>query len=116
MRNIHYLKPNDLVRCQKWSNGNIKYYDAIVTNQLGSYSYVMQKAISVFDKYTEINYNEDGTVASMTEEYNDKLYSMTEDSETTTNVEDRLDEIAIGDDIIQMGNLVDANRQNAILF
>lgn len=108
------LKPNDLVRCQKWSNGNIKYYDAIVTNQLGSYSYVMQKAISVFDKYTEINYNEDGTVASMTEKYNDKLYSMTEDSETTTNVEDRLDEIAIGDDIIQMGNLVDANRQNAI--
>ena len=85
-----------------------------MTNQLGSYSYVMQKAISVFDKYTEINYNEDGTVASMTEEYNDKLYSMTEDSETTTNVEDRLDEIAIGDDIIQMGNLVDANRQNAI--
>lgn len=108
------LKPNDLVRCQKWSNGNIKYYDAIVTNQLGSYSYVMQKAISVFDKYTEINYNEDGTIASMTEEYNDKLYSMTEDSETTTNVEDRLDEIAIGDDIIQMGNLVDVNRQNAI--
>lgn len=108
------LKPNDLVRCQKWSNGNIKYYDAIVTNQLGSYSYVMQKAISVFDKYTEINYNEDGTVASMTEKYNDKLYSMIEDSETTTNVEDRLGEIAIGDDIIQMGNLVDANRQNAI--
>ena len=108
------LKPNDLVRCQKWSNGNIKYYDAVVTNQLGSYSYVMQKAISVFDKYTEINYNEDGTVASMTEEYNDKLYSMTEDSETTTNVEDRLDEIAIGDDIIQMGNLIDVNRQNAI--
>lgn len=108
------LKPNDLVRCQKWSNGNIKYYDAVVTNQLGSYSYVMQKAISVFDKYTEINYNEDGTVASMTEEYNDKLYSMTEDSESTTNVEDRLDEIAIGDDIIQMGNLIDVNRQNAI--
>lgn len=108
------LKPNDLVRCQKWSNGNIKYYDAIVTNQLGSYSYVMQKAISVFDKYTEINYNEDGTVASMTEEYNDKLYSMTEDSESTTNIEDRLDEIAIGDDIIQMGNLIDVNRQNAI--
>nr|DAN03429.1 MAG TPA: tail protein [Bacteriophage sp.] len=108
------LKPNDLVRCQKWSNGNIKYYDAVVTNQLGSYSYVMQKAISVFDKYTEINYNEDGTVASMTEEYNDKLYSMTEGSESTTNVEDRLDEIAIGDDIIQMGNLIDVNRQNAI--
>lgn len=108
------LKPNDLVRCQKWSNGNIKYYDAVVTNQLGSYSYVMQKALSVFDKYTEISYNEDGTVASMTEEYNNKLYSMTEDSETTTNVEDRLDEIAIGDDIIQMGNLVDVNRQNAI--
>lgn len=108
------LKPNDLVRCQKWSNGNIKYYDAIVTNQLGSYSYVMQKAISIFDKYTEINYNEDGTVASMTEEYNDKLYSMTENSESTTNVEDRLDEIAIGDDIIQMGNLIDVNRQNAI--
>lgn len=108
------LKPNDLVRCQKWSNGNIKYYDAVVTNQLGSYSYVMQKAISVFDKYTEINYNEDGTVASMTEKYNDKLYSMTEDSESTTNVEDRLGEIAIGDDIIQMGNLIDVNRQNAI--
>lgn len=108
------LKPNDLVRCQKWSNGNIKYYDAVVTNQLGSYSYVMQKAISVFDKYTEINYNEDGTVASMTEEYNDKLYSTTEDSESTPNVEDRLDKIAIGDDIIQMGNLIDVNRQNAI--
>lgn len=132
------FKPGDIIRCQKYNNGNIKYYDALIMSQIGSRQYIVQRATSVFDIYTEIHYNEDGTVESTKEEYNKTQYNKTETSfnvntgtyqpkSTTANEAQeanpdtdsdqsisRLDDIVAGDDMIQMGNIFDPQRQNAI--
>lgn len=119
------LKEGDIIRCQKYSDGNIKYYDALVVNQIESRRYIVMKATSVFDIYTELHYSDDGTLISSKEEYNNTQYNKTEQSYssstgTTSPVisskteEDRLDDIAAKDDMIQMGNIQDVSRQSAI--
>lgn len=129
------FKPGDIIRCQKYSEGNVKYYDALVMSQIDSRKFIVQKAHSVFDMYTEISYNLDGTEVSYTEKYNDSQYNRTElgfnagtneyapvssnyDEATGTyvpkTVEDRLDDIAKDDDMVQIGNIFDKQRQNAV--
>ena len=73
-----YFKPGDIVRCQKYNNGNIKYYDAIVTVQVDSYTYIMQKALSVFDTYTEVSYDDEGNLIKFEQSFNDTQYNKTE--------------------------------------
>lgn len=129
-----YFKPGDIVRCQKYTNGNIKYYDAIVTSQVGPDTYVMQKALSIFDIYTEISYDDEGNLIKFEQSYNDTQYNKTEtlynsnineyestrtinnntaDSNTAT-VDERLDDIAKGDDMVQVGNIYNIERQNVV--
>ena len=107
------FKPGDIIRCQKYTGGNIKYYDAVVMSQMESRQFIVQKATSVFDIYTEIHYNEDGSVASSEESYNNTQYSKTETSydvntgarkqvSSSNTTSDRLDDISEGDDMIQM--------------
>lgn len=119
------FKAGDIIRCQKYTDGNIKYYDAIVLAQIESRQFIVQKAVSVFDKYTEIHYNEDGSVKEYKEEYNTTQYDKTEQSynpttgqqesnSTSKTTSSRVDDIASGDDMIQMGNIYDVQRQNAI--
>lgn len=119
------FKPGDIIRCQKYADGNIKYYDAIVLAQIESRQFIVQKAVSVFDKYTEIHYNEDGSVDEYIEKYNTTQYSKTEESYSSVTgrvesssesktIEARVDDIASGDDMIQMGNIYNPERQNAI--
>lgn len=129
-----YFKPGDIIRCQKYNNGNIKYYDAIVTSQVNSYTYIMQKALSVFDVYTEYHYDDEGKLTDFEQSYNDTQYNKTETlynsntneyepARTTDNgtadgnataKEDRLDDIAKDDDMVQMGNIYNIERQNAV--
>lgn len=129
-----YFKPGDIIRCQKYNNGNIKYYDAIVTSQVDSYTYIMQKALSVFDVYTEYHYDDEGKLIDFEQSYNDTQYNKTEilynsntneyePARTTDNgtadgnataKEDRLDDIAKDDDMVQMGNIYNIERQNAV--
>lgn len=129
-----YFKPGDIIRCQKYNNGNIKYYDAIVTSQVDSYTYIMQKALSVFDVYTEYHYDDGGKLTDFEQSYNDTQYNKTETlynsntneyepARTTDNgtadgnataKEDRLDDIAKDDDMVQMGNIYNIERQNAV--
>lgn len=129
-----YFKPGDIIRCQKYNNGNIKYYDAIVTSQVDSYTYIMQKALSVFDVYTEYHYDDEGKLTDFEQSYNDTQYNKTETlynsntneyepARTTDNgtadgnataKEDRLDDIAKDDDMVQMGNIYNIERQNAV--
>lgn len=129
-----YFKPGDIIRCQKYNNGNIKYYDAIVTSQVDSYTYIMQKALSVFDVYTEYHYDDEGKLTDFEQSYNDTQYNKTEilynsntneyePARTTDNgtadgnataKEDRLDDIAKDDDMVQMGNIYNIERQNAV--
>lgn len=130
------FKPGDIIRCQKYADGNIKYYDGLIMSQIGTRSYIMLKATSVFDIYTEISYNEDGSVNYTKEEYNTSLYDKTEMSfnintgtqqpngeqaynnqnadPNTNTTTSRLDNPTEGDDMIQMGNIQDVQRQNAI--
>jgi hypothetical protein len=119
------FKPGDIIRCQKYTGGNIKYYDAIVMSQIESRQFIVQKATSVFDIYTEIHYNEDGSVASSEESYNNTQYSKTETSydvntgarkqvSSSNTTSDRLDDISEGDDMIQMGNIFNTERQGAL--
>lgn len=119
------FKPGDIIRCQKYTGGNIKYYDAIVMSQMESRQFIVQKATSVFDIYTEIHYNEDGSVASSEESYNNTQYSKTETSydvntgarkqvSSSNTTSDRLDDISGGDDMIQMGNIFNTERQGAL--
>lgn len=129
-----YFKPGDIVRCQKYNNGNIKYYDAIVTVQVDSYTYIMQKALSVFDTYTEMSYDDEGNLIKFEQSFNDTQYNKTEQlynsntneyepARTTDNgkadgnavsKDERLDDIAKDDDMVQMGNIYDIERQNAV--
>lgn len=124
---IPVFKPGDIVRCQKWDNQNIKYYDGIVLASVGLHSFAIQLAKSVFDKYTEISYDEKGNILEITEEYNDSLYDRTDwrpsDDDPTWDEEDppvdekerKLGTVEIGDSIVQVGNIKpDSGRQNAI--
>lgn len=119
------FKPGDIIRCQKYTGGNIKYYDAVIMSQMESRQFIVQKATSVFDIYTEIHYNEDGSVASSEESYNNTQYSKTETSydvntgarkqvSSSNTTSDRLDDISEGDDMIQMGNIFNTERQGAL--
>lgn len=125
-----YFKPGDIVRCQKYNNCNIKYYDAIVTTQVDSYTYIMQKALSVFDTYTEVSYDDEGNLIKFEQSFNDTQYNKTEQlynpntneyepARTTDNgkavtKDERLDDIAKDDDMVQMGNIYNIERQNAV--
>lgn len=124
---IPVFKPGDIVRCQKWDNQNIKYYDGIVLAPVGLHSFAIQLAKSVFDKYTEISYDEKGNIVEITEEYNNNLYDRTDwrpsDDDPTWNEGDppvdekerKLGTVEIGDSIVQVGNIKpDSGRQNAI--
>lgn len=106
------FKRGDIVRCQKYSEGNIKYYDALVLTQLTGRRFLMQKATSVFDIYTEISYGDDGSVESMTEEINKTQYE--KNTSEKLNDGNVLDNPAEKDNMIQIGNIENIDRQNAI--
>lgn len=116
------LKSGDIIRCQKFEENNIKYYDAIVTAHFKSKSYILQKAASVFDTYTEVTYSDTGEVESRTEIDNSTLYNKTEQSYNTETGEyqsnypttEKVADVAAEDDIVQMGNIYNTQRQNAI--
>lgn len=123
-----YFKPGDVIRCQKFQDNNIKYYDAIVLAQIADKSVIIQKADSVFDQYTEVEYV-DGNKTQYTTTYSDmaynngeKAYDVTTDSDIylegfeteEERLNSRLAEPAIEDDVVQMGNIYDPKRQNAI--
>jgi hypothetical protein len=39
-------------------SGNIKYYDALVVSKLADRTFLVQKALSVFDMHSEVTYDE----------------------------------------------------------
>ena len=117
------LKAGDYIRCQKYQDGNIKYYDAIVTAQIKSNSYIVQKAGSILDVYTELQYDDEGNVISRTDKENTIAYEKTStyfnpnSGEMVDNTDEnysKLTDVAADDDLIQIGNISDPNRQNAI--
>lgn len=118
------FKEGDILRCQKFENGNIKFYEAIVVCKIDAYSYVIIVAGSVFDIQTTVEYNEDGTVKEYKEELNKTLYSKTSQSEGSTEGtavgKDGFDENSLisgpaaEDGLVRIGHLFDRDRQNSV--
>ena len=118
------FKEGDILRCQKFENGNIKFYEAVVACKIDAYSYVIIVAGSVFDLQTIIEYNEDGTVKEYKEELNKTLYSKTSQAEGSTEGtavgKDGFDEQSLisgpaaEDGLVRIGHLYDKDRQNSV--
>lgn len=125
------FREGDILRCQKYSLGAMKYYDAIVLLHIADRSYLIQIAESVFDKYTEFEYNENGNLIGYKEEYNETLYNKTnktlndkgeyvytsksyENEDGSYNGESSLGTVQEGDDLVQIGNVYNIDRQGAL--
>ena len=118
------FKEGDLVRCQKFEDGNIKYYDALIVSKIGTYQYIMLTALSVFDKQTTIEYNEDGTIKEFKEVINKTQYRKTPQNEEELgesaidsedfNEQDLIAGPAKDDGLVRIGNLYDRDRQNSV--
>lgn len=137
------FREGDLVRCQKFQDNNIKYYDALVGTNFNTYYYVMLVADSVFDKATTIKYSETGELKEMTETYNSHQYDKTSqrDKEDILNYETSddnfyesfeestkepikvqddpsvaLTSISPKDGLVRIGNLYKKDRQNSVFI
>ena len=129
------FKAGDLLRCQKWTYGGIKYYDALVCNYVGK-GFIIQLAPSFFDKKTTIEYD-NGLNPQVTIEEDSRnldLYKSTKNYKepkdsnrqhnddgtiTTLTYDEQMDKnlmgiVEIDDSLVQMGNLWDQQRQNAV--
>ena len=133
--NIPVFKAGDLLRCQKWTYGGIKYYDAVVCNYVGK-GYIIQLAVNFLDKKTNITYN-NGLIPTTTIEEDSRnlnIYKSTnnyvepekinrqhnDDGSTTMLTYDQqmdknlLGEVETDDSLVQIGHLWDQQRQNAV--
>lgn len=101
----------DLIRCQKFENNNIRYYDGLVIAKLSYNTYAVKIATSVFDKGTHIEYDEKGNVI-MSEEINPVYYNV--------NGEETRDDIVsvpqVDDSLVRIGNIFNVNRQNSVFI
>lgn len=108
------FKTGDIVRCQKFDgNGDIKYYDALVLTYLSKNTYLIELSKSFNDLYSKVESN-----LLKSSSPNTLLYSKnstypvdTTDAEKQKEV---LGDISEGDDIVQIGNIWNVDRQGSI--
>lgn len=112
------LKTGDIVRCQKFQDNSIKYYDALVYYLIDTNKYLIQKAPSILDVYTYIEYDEEGNIVEVIVKQNEGLYNKTrvgdQSNPKSDYYQDKLANPFEGDDLVQMGNIQDPERQGAI--
>ena len=131
------FKEGDILRCQKWTHGGVKYYDALICNYINDSTYFIQVADSIFDKSTTIHYDDNlnpTVVESYETNINTTLYKQTKqyvppkqdqemlDSEGVFRVvttEEQWKKLLLGgitkdDNLVQFGNLWNWQRQNAV--
>ena len=104
------LQVGDIIRCQKFENNSIKYYDAVIVRCFGSCKYVIRLVESVFDVYTEISYNDDGSINESTTSTNSTLYN----KNTESNLSASLASVSDEDDVVQIGNIYNERRQGSV--
>ena len=105
------FKPGDILRCQKWTYGGIKYYDAVVCNYIDTSTYVIQLADSFMDYTTRVEYNSN-LEPKVTVEYDVRNATLYESSVRTS--QSIYGTVEKDDSLVQMGNLWDTQRQNAV--
>jgi len=128
-QNYPPFKVGDLLRCQKYSSGNIKYYDAIVVNTSeDSRYYTIRLAGSVLDNYSDVIIDEEGNITAV-----DNSTNALSDSTINTNIvevdipytntdgvlvtEENTGTLTLptkDDGLVQMGSIINDNRKNAI--
>ena len=104
------FKAGDLVRCQKFDGGNVKYYDALIITYIKNNTYLLELSKSFNDNYSVIN--SDGNIST-----NPNTIMYNKGSVDVTNDEGKnevLGGISKGDDIVQIGNIFDTDRQGSI--
>ena len=106
------FKPGDILRCQKWTYGGIKYYDSVVCNQIGS-KYIIQLAPSFLDQKTTISYNSslEPTIIQDSDSNNENLYKSTSKYENGNSL---IGQVEVDDSLVQTGNIWNGQRQNAV--
>lgn len=132
------FKPGDILRCQKWTHDGIKYYDAVICNVIGK-QFIIQLAGSILDKKTTITYDSslNAQVTYGEDEINLGLYQQSshykepsEDPNENINYDENGNTIRLSyqnqqekdliglveekDSLVQIGNLWDPQRQNAV--
>lgn len=85
---IPTLGTGDIIRCQKFQDNCIKFYEGIVLARLGDYEYAIQLAPSVFYEPNE--------------DYGDNLEQLTS--------------VAENDDLVRVGNIYNLDRQNSLFL
>ena len=112
------LKVGDIVRCQKFQDNSIKYYDALIYAELETNKYVIQVSPSVLDMYSEIEYAPNGSLASITDKENTVLYNKTryeeQNDKNSEYFQTKLTQPFEDDDLVQIGNIQNPNRQGAL--
>lgn len=105
------FKTGDILRCQKFTGNGIKYYDAVVCNKLEDNVYIIQLAPSIMDQTTIITYDDNLEPTTRVEEaqVNQDFYNT-----TAHNNNDIQGIVQEGDSLVQIGNLWDVTRQNAV--
>ena len=105
------FKPGDILRCQKWTYGGIKYYDAVVCNYIENSTYIIQLSDSILDYTTKISYDDNlnPTYTQEKDEQNTTLYDS-----SIRKPQSIIGLVEKGDGLVQMGNLWDTQRQNAV--
>lgn len=108
------FKTGDIVRCQKFDgNGDIKYYDALVLTYLSKNTYLIELSKSFNDLYSKVEGN-----LLKSSSPNTLLYSKNStypvDTTDAEKQEEVLGDISEGDDIVQIGNIWNVDRQGSI--
>lgn len=108
------FKTGDIVRCQKFDgNGDIKYYDALVLTYLSKNTYLIELSKSFNDLYSKV----EGDLLKSSSP-NTLLYSKNStypvDTTDAEKQEEVLGDISEGDDIVQIGNIWNVDRQGSI--
>ena len=106
------FKPNDILRCQKYEKGSIKYYDAIVTNTSTDFI-IIRLGGSIFDKYTTVSVDDAGNVTKT--ENNNKWSDPNRNQSGEVGEEQILAKPQEGDSLIRIGNTnANSDRQGSI--
>ena len=104
------FKTGDLVRCQKYNDGNIKYYDAIVITYISENTYLLELSKSFNDNYSNTSDSGVGETSANTIAY-DKTST---DTSTEEGKKEALGDIVKDDGIVQIGNIYNTDRQGSI--
>lgn len=104
------FKCGDLLRCQKFQDTYIRYYDAIIITSISDSTYLLNISDLFNDNYSTM---ENGVISNKA---NTLLYSKANYNppENPEEAKSNIGEVCEGDDLVQIGNIFDETRQGSV--